>query len=1055
MAGLPCNDRALLAQGASGSSVVITLDDVVSLWLTEAEDLGIDAKPPRTSGTDTTASPVRSSTSHASVKLEPTPVSIPPVSSSSFTLGSHIPSGGMSLLHPPAPYDAFLPPPSAGPSALPQVTAALIAYLPSEPSRSRCMKAFRETMLLHPSLNIQHFEQRLVAMYTWAESGEAPNPTPAYGAKPMSKQDLARDIFCSKPGSSNGTGSARSSINAPKPTLSFFSAACAAFALGALVARDDDPDSGDPTAPSPSPSIAIGDTVGTPAMLFALSEQSLQLSEKTTPYDLDAVIAMIMQVLFMLHEGRMSVAQGVFPLVGKMVNVARMMGLAIDPDEFPGTYNLFEAETRRRVWWEVFYFDLFVADAMGHPPLIADNSHTTRLPADVDEDKFTPSCTSLPEPEGTDGDSSSVYFSLKCRLAQLVKSVKKQTFRDPLSEDPVSELNIDQAGAFESDVGAFLQELPAGFKLEMTHDISKPLPTPSGSPIRLAQKCELAILANRLIIKLYLPFLKEAAATSRPAHQAVFGTVNAAHQIVYAARVLHAVWGQTRPAMFDFYDFGRTLFDAAVVCAHTVIQDPSNVVANECLKSVACALDILKELGSGASRLGVEGSRTDKYVRSEAVRIVELMKRKAEAARGAGPVVGTKRKHAELEGELLAASSGASFQFPFVGAAVSSIKADQRPRGSRAAGAKEQGKPEAKKHAKEKDREKDKDGQKEKGSAGKYFNGPLRVRPMTGQPAPRKRTASVSTTAGATPGPGPVSTPAPALTPAPASTSAPPASGSMAAPPAPSPLTTTPPNGLPAPPPSRASLSVPQSPLASTPYEAYVPSRSTAPPEQPQPQPQAQDEFGMQYSSSPDDSIGGGSSSDDRRFSYDSAMYDPQAQAQQSQYGSPVAAYPPPGPTAAAPQQNASQTGYYVSYAPAAGYEGMGMMDASGAVGLNGYARQPEYGRHQQQHPQAQAQAHAQHPQHQQHQHQSQHQHQHGQHPQHSQQPPHAHAHSHPQHAQHPPHPPHSQHPPHPPHPQHPQHSHSQPPMAMAGWAPEGDPGISDMWQDYNKFYGA
>ena len=44
--------------------------------------------------------------------------------------------------------------------------------------------------------------------------------------------------------------------------------------------------------------------------------------------------------------------------VGKMVNVARMMGLAFDPDEFPGTYNLFEAETRRRVWWEVFYFDL-------------------------------------------------------------------------------------------------------------------------------------------------------------------------------------------------------------------------------------------------------------------------------------------------------------------------------------------------------------------------------------------------------------------------------------------------------------------------------------------------------------------------------------------------------------------------------------------------------------------------------------------------------------------------------------------------------------------------
>ena len=43
-----------------------------------------------------------------------------------------------------------------------------------------------------------------------------------------------------------------------------------------------------------------------------------------------------------------------------MVNVARMMGLGMDPDEFPGTYNLFEAETRRRVWWDVYYYDLCV-----------------------------------------------------------------------------------------------------------------------------------------------------------------------------------------------------------------------------------------------------------------------------------------------------------------------------------------------------------------------------------------------------------------------------------------------------------------------------------------------------------------------------------------------------------------------------------------------------------------------------------------------------------------------------------------------------------------------
>ena len=106
---------------------------------------------------------------------------------------------------------------------------------------------------------------------------------------------------------------------------------------------------------------------------------------------------------------------------------------------------------------------------MGQPPLIADNTHTTRLPADVDEDKFTPSCVSLPEPpEGSidpPSETSSVYFSLKCRLAQLVKNVKKQTFRDPLGDDGTS---AGGENPLRPDELAFLSDIlgPKGAKFE-------------------------------------------------------------------------------------------------------------------------------------------------------------------------------------------------------------------------------------------------------------------------------------------------------------------------------------------------------------------------------------------------------------------------------------------------------------------------------------------------------------------------------------------------------------------------------------------------------------
>ena len=53
-------------------------------------------------------------------------------------------------------------------------------------------------------------------------------------------------------------------------------------------------------------------------------------------------------------DGRTGVAQGVAPRLARAVGVARLLGLHADPDEFPGTYGLFEAEVRRRVWWDVY-----------------------------------------------------------------------------------------------------------------------------------------------------------------------------------------------------------------------------------------------------------------------------------------------------------------------------------------------------------------------------------------------------------------------------------------------------------------------------------------------------------------------------------------------------------------------------------------------------------------------------------------------------------------------------------------------------------------------------
>ncbi|GJE86336.1 hypothetical protein PsYK624_024160 [Phanerochaete sordida] len=663
------NDRYLLISGQSGSSLVVNLEDTAGVWLSELEaQLGIDdaSKAPSTSPYSV-ALPAVTSSGTARVKLEPTPVVLSPSTlSTSTTPASSAPSPAaasvsspatsiqgsglknVNVYVPPIPYSTFQPEPSASYAHqrdLPQVTPALLHLLPPSPIvRTRYLKGLSDAMMVHPCFNFRHFEQRIDAMMAW---GDAHDPS-------KQKSDLARELF------NSGAPKQRPTLamTSPKPTLSFFAAASAAFALGAVMARDP----GDPTAD------ADAMQRNSPATLFALSKQSLTLFEETATYDVDSIIAMLLHALYLLHDGSLRIEHTVFPLVGKLINIARLMGLHVDPDEFPGSYSLFEAETRRRIWWDIVYYDMVVSDFMGHPSLLTETAFSTKIPRDVEESLFGPSSTTIPAPPEDRQYSSIQYFILRCKLAQLCKNVRRQITRDVMPEDS-PEASIDHAAMLEKEVMGYLQELPPTYRLDMELDCSQPL---EGDSVLIAQRAALVVIANRVIIKLYLPFMKDTGENSpgKVSHQAVLGTISAAHSIIYALRVLYTVWRATRPGIFEYYDYTRSLFDAAVICAHAVIQQPASILACEGMKGIAHALEIMREMHAVRRTVAPDTP-------SEAVKIVEMMMEKAERARAAGTALaGTKRKRAEEDWHAMSSLS-AGFQLPFVGPSVTSVKVGQ------------------------------------------------------------------------------------------------------------------------------------------------------------------------------------------------------------------------------------------------------------------------------------------------------------------------------------------------------------------------------------------
>jgi Fungal specific transcription factor domain len=309
-------DHALLAVGSSGSSVLVPVDDVAGVWLEHVDigrDCGVDFQP---------AFLGMSNESESHDRRDHTRPEASPCSRGDSVHSSPHPASSAAVSSPLSIPHLHLSSPS--------VTPALLALLPSARQRPILLDVLGSVLRMHPSLNFPHFRARIATMFV---DGSSPGEI--------------------------GIGPSRAD-HTEKPTLTFFAAVTAGFALAIQCSSKHGVASSSHASQTPaSPALYSPPSVSS---LLTLSAQVLNLVEDTMPYDLDFLHALTLRCLCMLHDGMPRVNQAVFTTVGKMVNIARLMGLARDPDEFTcgpaAKYTLWEAEMRRRMWWDVFYYDL-------------------------------------------------------------------------------------------------------------------------------------------------------------------------------------------------------------------------------------------------------------------------------------------------------------------------------------------------------------------------------------------------------------------------------------------------------------------------------------------------------------------------------------------------------------------------------------------------------------------------------------------------------------------------------------------------------------------------
>lgn len=231
--------------------------------------------------------------------------------------------------------------------------------------------------------------------------------------------------------------------------------------------------------PSP-PAHAFGVHSKTPHALYRLGRLALSLHYERHGYaalDEMYILAQLMCGGYLLLAHRedghlvdessmaalpLSLPPDLPPLVAEICCNARLMGLNTDPDDFAsfgdtsisnssssntirpdaaqqikseegttnvgvlegrwGRMSLYRKEVRRRLWWEVCWFDMFVAENLGMVPNFKANECTTRIPSYMDDDHISEDPDTRMTPLRDEESQATVnFFVVRCGYVKIIR----------------------------------------------------------------------------------------------------------------------------------------------------------------------------------------------------------------------------------------------------------------------------------------------------------------------------------------------------------------------------------------------------------------------------------------------------------------------------------------------------------------------------------------------------------------------------------------------------------------------------------------------------------
>ncbi|KAG8923892.1 hypothetical protein FRC01_012198 [Tulasnella sp. 417] len=546
---------------------------------------------------------------------------------------------------------------SLSPSSLPLISPQVVLwYLPTQPWNRAFMDEFDRLMITHDGIGAsgEHsiLKKRIELMVEWADrsmkrSGSADEePDPDSGSKcssPSSPSPTQSQRKGSATRARGAGGTAREELKplpAP-PTVGLFAVACAVYALGALSygsrsvhGRFPEDSGSTPGATATAPGALLNPHIhplpdkATPSNLFNLARAALLVyDESALPPSLDYLHAHMLTWLYLLHPsdsassvascgfrgastgvgsgGTTVVEQMIYKELSKCVSVAREMGLDLvdrpneklkggalgawrvkGPNDGGEVMGVWEKEMRRRVWWQLMMFDQQISDNLGRPPLIPHGTYACNPPSAANESLFGPTATSIPNPPERAIGLNTTYFAAKCQLLAIIKTLPYAHLGDGLTSDLANQL--------DDRVSNWRSALPAQYDIDF-HEKPENTSFP-GVDTADVQACDLHIMANVFILRLWLPFFDEALSSSSQSSQGVLlAATNAANAVIVASHHLVKRFQDARPMSFGHYDFGNSVWLAAGILASVVTTKPDVIFTSTARRGLELAGEVFRD----------------------------------------------------------------------------------------------------------------------------------------------------------------------------------------------------------------------------------------------------------------------------------------------------------------------------------------------------------------------------------------------------------------------------------------------------------------------------